>query len=56
MLRQAFLNFNQTDLIIFGFILFMLTFLGAFVWTFLIQEKSFYKDLSQLPLFNGDEK
>lgn len=56
MLRQAFVNFNESNLIVFGFLLFILTFVGALIWTFFIQKKSFYKDLSSMPLMNGEEK
>lgn len=55
MFKEAFLNFTDTYLITFGFILFMGTFLGAFFWTLFIQKKSFYIQLSQLPLDEGDQ-
>lgn len=54
MYKQIFANFNDGHLIIFGFMLFMVTFLGALMWTLLIQKKSFYDELAQKPLVNGE--
>lgn len=54
MYKQIFANFNDGHLIIVGFMLFMTTFLGALVWTLLIQKKSFYDELAQKPLLGGD--
>lgn len=50
MLRQAFTYFNEAHLTVIGFMLFLLTFLGVLIWTFLVQEKSFYQRLSMQPL------
>lgn len=55
MFKEAFLNFTDAYLVTLGFILFMGTFLGAFFWTIFIQKKSFYIQLSQLPLDEGDQ-
>lgn len=55
MLRSSFAYFNEGGLIAFGFVLFLVVFLGVFIWTFLIQEKSFYQQLSTQPL-NPDEQ
>ena len=55
MFKGVFLNFSDSNLIVLGFILFMGTFLGAFVWTIFIQKKSFYDDLSRKPLVSGEE-
>mgnify|MGYP000988850352 CR=1 FL=1 len=55
MFKSTFLHFSDGHLIAIGFILFMLTFLGAFFWTIIIQKKSFYTQMSQLPLQEGDE-
>lgn len=56
MLRSSFAYFNEGGLMAFGFLLFFLVFLGVFIWTFLIQEKSFYQRLSAQPLNQEDEK
>lgn len=55
MLSKIFLNFTDTQLAVAGFIIFLITFLGAVVWTLFIQDKSFYQELSTQPLKNGDE-
>lgn len=55
MYKQIFQNFSDGHLIALGFILFMVTFLGALIWTLFVREKSFYKKLSQLPLSEGDQ-
>ena len=55
MFKEAFLNFTDAYLVTLGFILFMVTFLGAFFWTIFVQKKSFYVQLSQLPLDEGDQ-
>lgn len=53
--KQIFANFTDGHLIIIGFTLFVLTFLGALVWTFLVQRKSFYEQLAQKPLISGED-
>lgn len=55
MFKQVFLNFTDAHLIVLGFILFMGTFIGALIWTLLIQKKEFYDRLSAQPLSNGGE-
>jgi hypothetical protein len=55
MFKLAFQNFSDSPLIALGFILFMITFLGALIWTVFIQKKSFYDQLSDLPL-KAEEK
>lgn len=55
MFKETFLNFSDAYLITFGFFLFMGTFLGALVWTLLIQKKSFYDELGHLPLRKGED-
>lgn len=50
MFKQVFANFTDSHLIVLGFILFMVTFLGALIWTLLVQKKSFYDELSLKPL------
>lgn len=55
MYKQIFANFSDTHLIVFGFILFMATFLGTLIWTLFIQEKSFYDRISLKPLDNGED-
>lgn len=55
MFKQAFMNFTDSHLIVIGFILFMGTFLGALIWTLFIQEKSFYKQMSEIPLQKGGD-
>jgi hypothetical protein len=54
MFKETFLHFSDAYLVTFGFILFMVTFLGALVWTLFVREKSFYSQLSQLPLQEGN--
>lgn len=56
MFKSAFLNFSDSNLIAFGFLLFMVTFLGALIWTLMIQKKSFYKLMSELPLSEGEQR
>lgn len=55
MFKSTFANFSDGNLIAFGFILFMLTFVGAFIWTVIIQKKSFYTQISHLPLQDGED-
>lgn len=54
MYKQIFANFNDGHLIIVGFMLFMITFIGTLVWTLFVQKKSFYDELAQKPLLGGD--
>jgi hypothetical protein len=54
MYKSVFLGFTDSNLIVLGFLLFMITFLGAFIWTIFIQEKSFYNQLAALPLQEGE--
>ena len=53
MFKQTFLNFTDAHLMVLGFILFMTTFIGALIWTILIQKKEFYDRLSLQPLKKG---
>ena len=53
MYKQMFQNFSDGHLIALGFVLFMGTFLGALVWTLFVREKSFYTNLSHLPISDG---
>lgn len=55
MFKQVFSNFTDSHLIVIGFILFMGTFLGAMIWTLLVQKKSFYDELERKPLINGKD-
>lgn len=55
MFKQVFSNFTDGHLIVIGFILFMGTFLGALIWTLLVQKKSFYDELERKPLINGKD-
>lgn len=55
MFKQVFSNFDDGHLIALGFVLFMGVFLGSLIWTLLVQKKSFYDQLSLLPLNKGDE-
>ncbi|MBY0555434.1 hypothetical protein K2P97_12955 [bacterium] len=55
MFKQAFMNFSDSHLIVLGFILFMGTFLGALIWTLFVQNKLFYKQMSEIPLNKGGE-
>lgn len=50
MFKAVFQNFSDGNLIAFGFVLFMGTFLGSLIWTLFIQKKSFYNELSRIPL------
>lgn len=54
MYKQIFANFTDGHLIIVGFMLFMITFVGALAWTLLVQKKSFYDELAQKPLTGGE--
>lgn len=54
MFKQVFLNFNDGHLIVLGFLLFIGTFLGSFIWTLFVQKKEFYQELSLLPLRKED--
>jgi len=53
--KQIFANFTDSDLIILGFVLFMVTFLGALVWILFVQKKSFYDERAQQPLISGED-
>lgn len=55
MFKAAFQNFSDSNLVAFGFVLFIVTFIGALIWTLYIQKKSFYVELSNLPLNEGDD-
>ncbi len=54
MMKEGFANFSDTNLIVFGFLLFMAVFVGSFVWTYFIQDKQFYNKLSHMPLADGE--
>lgn len=54
MFKEVFLNFSDSHLIVIGFILFMGTFIGSLVWTLFIRSKSFYDQMSHIPLAKGD--
>ncbi len=56
MFKQVFLYFSDSNIIVLGFVLFLMTFLGALIWTFLVQDKAFYQNLSLKPLEDGDKK
>ncbi len=55
MFKSAFMNFSDSYLIALGFVLFMGTFLGALIWTIYVQKKSFYDEISRMPLRDGDK-
>lgn len=55
MFKSTFIHFSDGNLIALGFMLFMLTFIGAFIWTVIVQKKNFYTQMSQLPLQDGDK-
>jgi len=54
MMKDGFENFTDTNLIVFGFVLFMAVFVGSFVWTYFIQNNKFYDKLSRMPLADGE--
>lgn len=56
MSKLIFSGFTDAHLIVIGFILFMGVFLGAFIWTIFVQKKSFYSELAQLPLDDGEQR
>lgn len=55
MMKDSLIHFNDGQLIVFGFLLFVFVFFGVLVWTLLIQKSKFYENLSQLPLVNGED-
>jgi hypothetical protein len=55
MFKQVFLGFTDSHLIVIGFVLFIGTFIGALVWTLFVQKKSFYDQMSLIPLRKGDQ-
>lgn len=55
MMKDKLIHFTDSNLIVFGFILFMSVFLGTLIWTLFIQEEKFYDKLSTLPLKGGDK-
>ena len=55
MMKDSLIHFNDGNLIVFGFLLFVIVFFGVLVWTFLIQKSNFYENLSHLPLVNGED-
>lgn len=56
MFKQVFLNFTDAHLMVLGFVLFMTTFMGALIWTILVQKKEFYDRLSVQPLNGGENE
>ena len=54
MFKQVFANFTDTQLAVSGFMIFLVVFLGALVWTLFIQDKAFYDELGMQPLKNGE--
>jgi hypothetical protein len=54
MFKQVFANFSDVNLIVTGFFLFMIIFLATFLWTYFVQDKKFYQQLSQ-NFLKGDE-
>lgn len=55
MLSKIFTQFNDTQLAVAGFLIFLVTFLSVLTWTVFVQKKSFYDELSLKPLANGDK-
>lgn len=56
MFKSVFVNFNEGNLIVFGFFLFLAVFLGSLIWTFTVQQKSFYNEMSRIPLKDSREQ
>lgn len=50
MKKEALSHFTQPDLILFGFILFVVCFLGVCVWVNLKSRQGIYKNLEKIPL------
>jgi hypothetical protein len=56
MLSNAFTHFNDISLMVFGLILFVVTFAGITVWTFFRKgSKEYYRIESEMPL-SSEEK
>ena len=55
MWKQIFAGFSDVNLAVFGFLLFLLVFVLAGIWTFFIQRQTFYDELSQQPLKKGTQ-
>jgi hypothetical protein len=55
MMKDSLIHFNDGQLIVFGFLLFVVVFFGVLVWTFLIQKSKFYENLSHIPLVDGED-
>lgn len=56
MFKQIFAGFTDSHLIVLGFVLFIGTFIGALIWTILVQKKEFYDRLSLQPLSGGENE
>ncbi len=54
MFKEVFHNFSDSHLIVIGFLLFILTFVGTLIWTLFVQRKSFYDQMSLIPFQNGE--
>lgn len=55
MYKEIFQNFTDSHLIVIGFMLFIGTFVGSLIWTLFVQNKSFYDQMSLIPLSKGDQ-
>lgn len=53
MKKQILAQFNNPDLVLFAFLLFLITFLGVVIWTFRKTGKGHYEKMSLAPI---DEK
>lgn len=50
MKKQILAQFNNPDLVLFAFLLFLFTFLSVVLWTFRKNGKKHYQQMSQAPL------
>jgi cbb3-type cytochrome oxidase subunit 3 len=50
MIQQVLKSFPLTDLTAFGLLLFLATFCGVLAWVFRKGSRSFYQELSMLPI------
>lgn len=56
MTKQWLINFSDTNIALFAFFIFLITFFSVLIWTFKLNKKSFYNDVANLPLHDGDLK
>lgn len=55
MTKQWLAHFNDTQVALFGFLLFFSVFVVVLLWTYRKNSKNYYQEISNLPLNDGDK-